>query len=63
MLLPFDWTILTLEDAQTLKNFIGLSIDNSSVAVDEKILRIYMDLKKFIQKSDHYYNHLKYFEA
>lgn len=62
MLLPFDWAVITLNEAKILVDFIEKSTATPKIPINyEKmskvnILEMYDKLKHFITNSQHYKN-------
>lgn len=67
MLLPFEFVILTLEDAQKLVNYIETStatvtnLKNTNKMIKLGVYDIYMKLEEFVRQSKHYKDNLCWF--
>ena len=65
MLLPFQWVVLTLEEAKTLMRFIETSTATKTIPIHyEKmrkfgILETYEKLRQFVEASHQYDYHLR----
>jgi hypothetical protein len=65
MLMPFDWAVLTVEDARLLRGFIQkvtgtpAQPKNYKKMQDAGVLDIYHKLDEFVEARDHYQNDLR----
>ena len=68
MLLPFEWAILTLEEAKLMKDYIQKSTARKGLSVDYKRIHeaglsgIWEKLEEFINQAEHYRHQLKDFD-
>lgn len=64
MLQPFDWAVLTKEEAVILIAFIDktLGARNYKALQEAGMMQIYSALKKFVEQSDHYEHHVSDFQ-
>jgi hypothetical protein len=66
MLTPFQWVVLTVEEARKLQDYIERSTATKGLAVNYEILKvgmleIYSKLAEFVEMSDHYGANLRDF--
>lgn len=68
MLLPFDFAVISVDEAKKIMDFIvKMTATKKRVFNDAKIrelgmMEIYQRLQEFVQMSNHYKNDLQYFE-
>lgn len=67
MLLPFQWSVLTLDEARTLMKFIeeSTATKGQSRNYDKMqkagVLEVYNSIRTFVEKADHWSGNLEYF--
>jgi hypothetical protein len=68
MLMPFEWAVITVEEARILKKFIETVTATKAYPVNYKKIEesgmkiMYDKLSMFISEADHYAGQLKYFQ-
>lgn len=67
MLMPFEWAVITVEEARILKKFIEASTATKAYPVNYKKIEeagmqiMYDKLSMFISEHEHYEGQLRYF--